>query len=130
MTFPVKVCPFYRSIRPPTLLLWNDNPEAQLVELLLRHVGGGSGHRIHARLVLRKSERVADRGLVEERQRKAVDPRRDTAVRRRAHAERVQQEAEARPLLLARDVEKVEHLRLEVRLVDPERAARQLQPVS
>ena len=45
-------------------------------------------------------------------------------------AERVEQEAELRPLLLGRDVQQAEHLRLELGLVDPERAAGELDPVA
>src|SRR5579871_5783076 len=56
------------------------------------------GHRIHPGLVLRERERVPDERLVEQRHRHAVDARGDPAVRRRAHRERVEQEAELRAL--------------------------------
>ena len=57
-------------------------------------------------------------------------PERDAAVRRRAHRERVEQEAELRALLLGRDPEQVEDLRLQLGLVDPERAAGELDAVA
>ena len=50
-------------------------------------------------------------------------------MRRGAHRERVEEEAEAEPLLLLRDREEVEDPRLEPGLVDPERAARELDAV-
>ncbi len=57
-------------------------------------------------------------------------PGSDPSVRRRAHRERVEEEAEAEALLLLRDREEVEDLGLELRLVDPERAASKLDAVS
>ena len=47
-------------------------------------------------------------------------------VRRRPHRQRVEQEAELRPLLRRRHLEQVEDPRLELGLVDPERAATEL----
>ncbi len=60
----------------------------------------------------------------------AVDPRRDPAVGRRTHRERIEQKAELRPLLGGRDPQQVEHLRLQLGLVDPEGATGQLDPVA
>src|SRR6202011_2791589 len=77
-----------------------DHSYSELVELFLRDVRRRSGHRIDPGLVLRKRERVADVRLVEERHRQTVDSRRDAAVRRCAHRERVEQMAKLRPLLL------------------------------
>ena len=51
-------------------------------------------------------------------------------MRRRAHAERLEQEAEPRLLLLRRDLQDVEHARLKLGLVDPHRAAAELLTVA
>src|SRR5207247_8311359 len=51
---------------------------------------------------------------------------RDPAVRRRAHGQRVEKEAELRTLLLGRDLQQVEHARLHLGLVDSNRAAADL----
>ena len=51
-------------------------------------------------------------------------------MRRRAHPKRLEQEAKPLPLLLRRDLEDVEDLRLQLRLVDPQRAAAELLPVA
>ena len=56
-------------------------------------------------------------------------PEREAAVRRRAVAQRVQQEAEARLGLLGVDAEDVEHLLLDLGLVDTDRAAADLDAV-
>ena len=56
-------------------------------------------------------------------------PERDAAVRRRAVAQRLEQEAEARLGLLVGDAERVEHLLLDVRVVDTDRAAADLRAV-
>jgi len=50
-------------------------------------------------------------------------------VRRCAHGERVEQEPELRALLLRRDAEQAEDTRLQVGLVDPERAPGDLDSV-
>ena len=50
-------------------------------------------------------------------------------MRRRAHRERLEQEAELLALLLGTDAEVVEDLLLQPRLVNPERAAGELDPV-
>ena len=51
-------------------------------------------------------------------------------MRRRAHRERVEQEAELLALLLGRQVEERERARLQVGLVDPERPAAELVAVA
>src|SRR5687767_11581550 len=99
---------------------------SQLAELLLLDLGRSAAHGIETRLVLREGERVAYERLVREDHHQPVDPRGDPPVRRGAHRERVQEEAEAETLLLRRDLQEVEDLRLELRLVDPERAAGEL----
>ena len=103
-----------------------DETDAELVELRLRDLGRRTAHRVEPRLVLRERDHVAQVRLAREHHRHAVDAERDPAVRRRAHGERVEQEAELRPLLVGAEREQVEDLRLDVRLVDPERAAAEL----
>ena len=51
-------------------------------------------------------------------------------MRRGAHGQRIEQEAEPEPLLLGRDVEQVEDAGLQRRLVDPEGAPRELDAVA
>src|SRR5438045_1968365 len=106
--------------------VFGDDRDAELAELLVGHRRRRARHRVDPGLVLWERERVADERLVEERHRHPVDPGRDPAVRRRAHRERVEEKAELLPLLIGRDPEQVEDLRLQLRLVDPERAAREL----
>ena len=85
--------------------------DPQLAQLLLRHVGGRSAHRVDARLVLRERDQIAEVRLAAERHQHPLDAERDAAVRRRAHRERVEQEPELRALLLRREPERVEDLR-------------------
>ena len=61
-----------------------------------------TAHRVEARLVLRERDHVAQVRLAGEHHRHPVDPERDAAVRRRAHRERVEEEAELRALVVAR----------------------------
>ena len=61
--------------------------------------------------------------------RQAVHPNRDPPVRRRAEAERVEEEAELRPRLLVRDPERAEDLRLHRGVVEADRPAADLEPV-
>ena len=59
-----------------------------------------------------------------------LDPEGDPAVRRRAHRKRVEEEAELRPLLVPGPrPQRVEDGSLQLGLVDPERAAADLDPV-
>ena len=51
-------------------------------------------------------------------------------MRRRAHRQCIEQEAELHPLLLGRELQQREDARLDVRLVDPEGASAELLAVS
>src|SRR4029077_13363215 len=59
----------------------------------------------------------------------AVEPQRDSSVRRRAEPQRVQEEAEPGPAFLGRDSEQAEDALLDLRAVDPDRAGAELPPV-
>ena len=72
---------------------------------------------------------VADRVAAGEQRDDPVEPEREPAVRRRAVAQRVEQEAEARLRLLLGDAERGEHLLLDLGAVDTDRAAADLDAV-
>ena len=80
-------------------------------------------------MVLRERDHVAQVRLAGQDHRHPVDSERDSAHRRRAHGERVEQEAELRALLLFAHPEQIKDLRLDLGLVDPEAAATELVPV-
>src|SRR5688572_11168747 len=111
------------------LIVLRTQLNSKLPQQFLLHFGGRSTHRIDACLVLREGDHVAQVLLAPEGHEHALDPERDAAVRGRAHRERVQQEPELAPLLLRRELERVEDARLELLLVDPERAAADLDAV-
>src|SRR5688572_15442772 len=106
-----------------------DEPDPQLAQLLRRDLRRRAAHGVEARLVLRKRDHVAQVRLAREHHDRPVDPERDSAMRRRSHRERVEQEPELRPLLVGAQRERVEHALLQVGLVDPERPTAELVPV-
>ena len=73
---------------------------SKLLEQFLLDLRRRAAHRVDARLVLRERDHVAEVRLAAERHQHALDPERDPAVRRRAHGQRVEQEAELPALLL------------------------------
>src|ERR1044072_9908014 len=79
--------------------------DSQPAQLRLLHVGGRAAHRIDPGLVLREGDHVAEIRLTREHHHHPVDPECDPAVRRCAHAERVEEEAELRALLLGRELQ-------------------------
>src|SRR4051812_16377086 len=115
-----------------TAFLTDSGPElnSELPQLFLLHFGRRAAHRVDARLVLRECDHVAEIRLLREHHHHPVDPEGDPAVRRRAHGQRVEKEAELRPLLLRRKLEDGENARLDVGLVDPEGPATELLPVA
>ena len=74
------------------------------------------GNAITSRIVLAPGEQRHD----------PVEPERDPAVRRRAVAQRVEQEAEPRLRLLLIEADQLEHLLLDLAAVDTDRAAADL----
>ena len=85
-----------------------------------------AGQRIGAAGRLRERDHVADLLAPGEQRDDPVDAHRDPAVRRRAVAQRVEQEAEPRLGLLRADPEQLEHALLDLEPVDTDRAAADL----
>jgi hypothetical protein len=83
-------------------------------------------HQVRARLRLRERDHVADVVGPREVHHEPVEPERDPAVRRRAVAERLEQEAELRVRLGLAHPEQVEDLLLDVLPVDTDRPAADL----
>src|SRR5688572_14593346 len=105
------------------------HPHPELPQLARRDGGGRSGQRVDAAGRLRERNGVADRRRAGEQGDQPIDPERDPAVRRGAEGERLEQEPEALAGLLRADPERVEHLSLDLRGVNPDRAAAELPAV-
>ena len=78
------------------LLLRRQGAQAELGELGGVDGGGRAGERVGARLRLRERDHLADVVLAAQDRGQPVDAEREAGVRRRAVAERVEQEPEAR----------------------------------
>ncbi len=98
----------------------------QFGELLGVDDVGRGGHQLGRLLRLGERDHVAQRVGAGQEHGEAVQAERDAAVRRRAVAQRLEQEAEAALRLVVRDAEQVEHLGLHVRAVDADGAAADL----
>src|SRR5215207_10262234 len=103
--------------------------DAQLGQLRAIDGRRRAGQRIRPAGRLRERDHVADRVAPREQRDDPVEAEGEPAVRRRAEAQRVEQEAEARVRLLLGDPEHVEHLPLDLRPVDTDRPAADLHPV-
>src|SRR5438034_4174739 len=99
--------------------------DSKLVEAFLRRFRGGSGHRVGAAGGFREGRDVANVGFSRQERDKAVDPKRKTAVRRRAHLQRLEQEAELRPSLLVAHAACAEDALLDVPAVEPDKSGYQ-----
>jgi hypothetical protein len=84
------------------------------------------GHQALRAGGLGEGDHVADRFGAGHQRRDAVDAEGDAAVRRRAVAQRFEQEAELAFRLFRADAEQVEHRRLHLRAMDADRAAADL----
>src|SRR5688572_28150158 len=111
------------------LVLSDTELNSKLSQLFLLDLRRRAAHRIDTRLVLREGDHVTQVRLATERHQHPLDAERDPAVWRRAHREGVEQEAELAPLLVLAELKSAEHGGLELRLVDPEGAASDLDPV-
>src|SRR5215207_9978509 len=100
--------------------------DAQLGQLCPVDGRGSAGQRVRAARRLGERDHIADRVASRQQRGDPVDPERQAAVRRRAEAQRVEQEAEARGGVLLGDAEHVEHLLLDLGPVDADRAAADL----
>ena len=103
--------------------------EAEVAELFGVDWGGGVGQRVDAGLRLRERDHLADVLLAREDRDEPVDADGEAGVRRRAEAERVEQEAEALLRVLRVDAEQREDALLHVGAVDTHRARAELPPV-
>src|SRR5215475_7214776 len=98
----------------------------QLGQLSRRHGARGIGHEIGPARHLREGDHFAQRFGLREEHHGPVESDGDSAVRRRAVTERVQEEAEFFARLFFAHSERLEDSRLYVRAVDSDRAAAQL----
>ena len=92
-------------------------------------VEGAPGHQVHRLRRLGERDDVPDRLLAAQDGDDAVEPERDAAMRRRPVLERVEEEAEAQPGLLVRDLQQLEDQALQRLVVDPDAAAGDLAAV-
>ena len=102
---------------------------SELLEDLGRHRGRRAGQRIAPARDLREGDHLAEVRLAGHACDEAVDAHREAAVRRRAHLQRLEQEAELRLLLVRRDPHRPEDRLLELGVVDPDRAGAELPAV-
>src|SRR4051795_2212913 len=106
-----------------------DDADAELAQLLVVDPRGGAGERVAAARGLRERDDLADRVAPAEQRHDAVDAHRDAAVRGRAVAQRVEQEAEAAVGVLLAQPDDLEDLALDLGRVDADRAAAELPAV-
>ena len=108
---------------PGSFLRGHRQADRQFVQLLAVHFTGRLGHQVRGPLRLGERDAVADAFQPAEQHHDAVDAQRDPAVRRSAELQGFQQEAEplAGPLFV--DAQQVEHLLLQLAVVDPDGAA-------
>ena len=112
------------------LLLRLAQLQIQLVELRLVDVARGVEHHVAAGVVLREGDVVADRLRAAEQRAQTVETERKAAVRGRSVLEGVHQEAETLLRLFRREAQQLEHLGLQFRVVDTDRAAADLGAVA
>src|SRR5215217_2982866 len=101
----------------------------QLAKLLVVHVAGRARHQVRTRLRLGERNNVAQGLGAGQQEGEPVHAQRDTTVRRRAELERVQQEAELRLRLLLANAQRLEDLRLDLRVMQTDGAAANLEAV-
>ncbi len=114
---------------PSALGGWRQHADAEQVELRLGDRQGRVRHRVGAGLGLRERDHLADVLLAGEDRDQAVDPDGESAVRRRAEFERVEEETELAIGLLLVDAEQREDAPLLVALVDSDRTGPELPAV-
>ncbi|CAM2152284.1 conserved hypothetical protein [Paraburkholderia tropica] len=105
------------------LLLGLTQTDVQFLELTLVDRARRLREQTLRALRLRERDHVADRVGAGHHRDDAVQTERDTAVRRRAVLQRVQQEAELRTRFFRTDLQRAEHLALHVFLIDTDRTA-------
>src|SRR4051794_98648 len=105
------------------------HPHAQLSQLLLTQRRRSAGEHPRAARRLRERDPLADRARARQQRHDPVEPEGDTAVRRRAVAERLEQEAEALARLVGSDPDRVEDLLLHLARVDTDRPSAELPSV-
>src|SRR4029078_3188613 len=106
-------------------------PQAQskLAPLLVVDRARRLGQQALTALSFRKRDHIADRLGARHQRHDAVEPERDSAVRRRTEPQVVQQEAELRARLVLGNAERAEHLLLDVGAMDADRSAADLPAV-
>src|SRR5579885_1504924 len=103
--------------------------DAELREHRVGHRRRGARERIGAARDLREGDHLADVGLPRHERDETVDPLREAAVRRRAHRERLEQEAELPARFLVRQPHRAEDALLHRHVVDADRARAELPTV-
>src|SRR5579885_355150 len=103
--------------------------DAELREHRVGHRRRGARERIGAARDLREGDHLADVGLPRHERDETVDPHREAAVRRRAHRERLEQEAELPARFLVRQPHRAEDALLHRHVVDADRARAELPTV-
>src|SRR5438128_11616180 len=86
-------------------------------------------HQIHAAIVLREGHHVANALFAGDKHDQAIETEGDSAVRRRAEPQRAEQMPELGLLIFRSDAERFEHFLLQLRLVNPETPAADLDTV-
>src|SRR3712207_1899651 len=110
----VNVCSAARLTAMTTPTPASAQLQPELAQLAVVDRRRRAGHRVRPAGRLRERDGVADRLAAEQDRDDAVDAERDAAVRRRAEAQRVEQEAEARLRFLGTHADQAEHLLLRV----------------
>src|SRR5713101_5322280 len=111
------------------LIRIDDRSDTEVAEDGIRHRRRGARERIGAARNLRKRDDLADVGLTGHEREEALDAHREASVRRRAHAERVEQEAELLALLLLAETHRPEDSLLHLRPMHADRAGAELPAV-
>lgn len=104
--------------------------QAKFVELRLVDIARCVEHHVAAVVVFREGDVVADRLRTSEERAEPVETEGQTAVRGCAVLEGVHQEAETLLRLFRREAQQLEHLGLQFRVVDTDRAAADLGAVT
>src|SRR5690348_3267732 len=119
----------HSSDRPPAAALFDRRLDSELLEDGIRHRRRCARERVASARHLRKRDDLSDVGLAREERDEALDAHREAPVRRRAHAQRVEEELELRLLLLGAHAHDAEDRLLPLRVVDSNRAGAELPSV-
>src|SRR5713101_2735664 len=117
------------AVRFLALMRIDDRSDPEVTQDRVRHRRRRARERIGAARDLRKRDHLADVGLTGHEREEALDAHREASVRRRAHAERVEEEAELLALLLLAEAHRPEDSLLHLRPMHADRAGAELPAV-